>query len=870
MAVTVGTRIAHYEVTGWLGAGGMGEVHRAHDLKLDRDVAIKVLRGSPAPDSVRRLQREAKLLAALNHPHIGQIYGVEDIGEHVALVLELVEGDVLDRTIAAHAGVGIPVDRALAIARQVASALEAAHNKGIVHRDLKPANIKVTSTGTVKVLDFGIAMAPATGAQPEPEAQTRTTEYAVTTVAGTVPYMSPEQALGRAVDARSDIWAFGCLLFEMLAGRHPFQAATTLETIAAIVEREPVWNVLPQAVPAHVRDLLRRCLAKDPQRRLPSIADARNALEPPISAGPPRRLLAITAASLTVSALAYLAYPYFRESPALVLSTSRQVTTHAAVEDYPTISPDGRTIAFESNQGGDWDIWVTATQGGAPVNRTSEHRGVDRYPSWSPDGSQIAFWSDREAGGYYLMPAVGGAASRAAATGDAGPGKLSPAVWSRDGAELAVVIYPTKGSAVIPTLLVTNIRTRAARMLPLPGTEESRLDLAWSPDGTLIAYVDGAQQQSETAQLRLLRVSDGVTFGVTDASANARSPLWAPDGRSLYFVWNKAGAADLWRQRVNRDGVPDDAPEQVTTGVEVLHAAFSAAGDRLVLAKGRWVANVWRVPLGLGRPATWQDAEQATFEHAFIEFVDVSPDGQTLAFSSDRAGNQDLWTMDVRTGKTTQITSHQAPEWAPRWSPDGRHLAFYASRTGDREIYVMPVDGGEVRQLTTSAGLDATPDWSPSGEWIAFRSERTGSSDIWVVSADGKQQRIIAPHPKPEYAPTWSPDGNWLAFGSSREGRARLWRVPFPDGTPEPITDGRTYALRWSRADLRLYYVGRDEGSSDVWSIVPGDRTPPVQVTDLRGRRGALGAQPPCPASGVLYFTWREDSADIWVMDIAR
>ena len=883
MTIKVGTRIAHYEVTGWLGAGGMGEVHRARDLKLDRDVAIKLLSGLPAPENVRRFRREAKLLAALNHPHIAQIYGVEDVGDQVGLVLEFVDGDSLDSTIAAHAGVGLPIERAIEIARQVASALEAAHDKGIVHRDLKPANIKMTNAGTVKVLDFGIATTPVADAQVEPDARTRTTEYAASTIAGTVPYMSPEQALGRAVDARSDIWAFGCVLFEMLAGRHPFPAGTTLETLAAIVEREPAWDALPSTVSAHVRDVLRRCLEKDPQRRLPAIGDARRALDEPARrhklwvgwyrfAATGFTLLAVAAVLAAVGVL--ISWTRDR-TPPLVLAKSRQLTTHAAFEDYPTIAPDGYTVAYESNQTGHWDIWVASAGGGTPVSRTADHRGDDRYPSWSPEGSQIAFWSDRDGGGYYLMPAIGGAASRLYGTANVSATKLSPAAWSPDGGELALIAYLSQGSALIPTLVTINVRTRDVRTRPLPGTEESRLDLSWSPNGQLIAYLDAAQQPSESTRLRVYRLSDGRTFEITDATLNARSPLWSRDGRSLYFVWNKTGAADLWRRSVDATGAPAGETEQVTTGVEVLHATFSAAGDRLVIAKGRWVANVWRVPLRLGRAATWDDAKQVTTEHAFIEFIDVSPDDRTLAFSSDRAGNQDLWTMDLGSGATTQMTRHEAPEWAPRFSPLGDKLAFYATRSGDREIYSMGVGGGDVLQLTVSPGLDATPDWSPNGSWLAFRSERSGSSDIWVVSADGRQQRPIAPHPEPDYGPTWSPDGQWLAFGSHRDGRARLWRAQFPEGRAELITTAedvqvRPASARWSRFDARLYFIASLRDQEDLWSIVPGESQPARRETNLRGRRGSLMLQPVCPSTGYLYFSWREDPADIWLIDIAR
>ena len=891
MGLTLGSRFGRYDIIGVLGSGGMGEVYRARDAKLGRDVAIKVLSGPRVadPERLQRFEREARVLASLTHPHIGQIFGTEEADGVFALVLELVEGESLEDRLAqaARDRARLPATEAFAIARQIADALDAAHQKGVVHRDLKPANVKVTPEGVVKVLDFGIAKAliMADVIADEKAVATVTADATGTEILGTVAYMSPEQASGRRVDARTDIWAFGCVLFEMLAGRRPFQGATTWETVAAVLERDPPWDALPSSLPPRVGQLLRRCLQKDPRHRLHAIADARIELEElahdrsrpaawstrdrPFARMRPRTV-GTTAAAIVLMLAAIAIYLAWDRSPALPrYSNPRQVTAAMGLEDYPASSPDGRTVAFESNQSGNWDIWIAQVDGGRAVNRTADHPGEDRYPSWSPDGSQIAFWSDREGGGYFLMPAVGGSATKIVSTPGTNTTNIGPAAWSADGHQLAFASYTPVGRALQASLDILNVVTRETRRLPLPGTQEARLDLAWSPDGRLVAYVDAGQQPAETTQIMVTRVADGTSRAVTDDRANARSPRWSVDGRELYFVWNHIGAADLWRRRIDESGTPAGEPEQVTTGLEMLHASFSTAGDRLMFAKGRWMSNVWRVPVGRARPATWADATQVTFEHAFIEFVDVSPDGRTLAFSSDRAGNQDLWTLAIDTGDLTQLTTDPAPEWAPRWSPDGRELAFYASRSGDREIYVMPAGGGPARRLTTSPGLDATPDWSPDGKWIAFRSERTGSSDIWVVSADGREERPIAPDAAPDYAPSWSRDGAWIAFGSHRGGQPRLWRAPFPEGAPEPVVAGALFALRWSHGDGRIYYGGTDHNVSEIWSIAPGEQAP-KRLATLTGRRGSIGSQPPAIDARYVYFPWREDPADIWVMDVRK
>jgi TolB protein len=498
-----------------------------------------------------------------------------------------------------------------------------------------------------------------------------------------------------------------------------------------------------------------------------------------------------------------------------------------------------------------------------------DHPGDDRYPSWSPDGRHIAFWSDREGGGYYVIPAPAGPVQRVApALAGTYAFHYSPPHWSADGTQLAYVMYERAGEHFDAFVEITSMATRDTRRVRLPGSQESRLDLSWSLDGRYLAYVDAAQQLAETTQLRVLRLSDGRSVAVTDDRANVRGPIWSRDGRYLYFSANRIGSADLWRQRVTDGGTPTGHPQQVTTAVEVRHAAFSADDTRIVFSKGRWVANIWRVPILDDRTATWADAEQMTSDHAYIEFVDVSRDGRRLLFSSDRAGNQDLWTLVIG-GETTRLTYDAAPEWGPRWSPDEREIVFYSYRSGDREIWAMPAAGGAARQLTRARGLDATPMWSPDGRTIVFRSERTGNSEIWTVSADGREERQLTQEPAADYSPAWSPDGQWLAFNSSRQGTRGLWRMPAAGGTPERLTR-RSVAgsLIWSPDGARIYF-GEQEGSARLWALSLKDGSERV-VADLAARRGGLAFQPPATDGKYLYFSWRNDVGDIWAMDVVQ
>jgi eukaryotic-like serine/threonine-protein kinase len=881
--VLTGLRLGIYHLQERIGVGGMGEVYRARDPRLGRDVAIKVLPRAFATDHDRlsRFEREARVLAALNHPHIAAIYGFEEAevsgpaeaGHSVrGLVLELVEGPTLADRLSAG-----PLARheALTIALQIAEALEAAHAKGIIHRDLKPANIKVTSGGVVKVLDFGLAKVEAMDGGDLSHAPTITSmgtrEGALV---GTAAYMSPEQARGKAVDRRTDVWAFGCVLFEMLTGRSAFAGETLSDTIAQVLEREPDWQQLPRSTPARVRDLLRRCLHKDPEKRLSQLADARRDMEAclalpiriPLLQWASQPLVQSILVVVAVVAAGLIVYELRnRDRPVPQLTKPVQVTSAIGVEDHPTWSPDDRTLAYESNETGNWNIWLAPVGGGPAVNRTADHSGNDRYPSWSPDGRQLAFWSDRDGGGYHVMPALGGTPTKVIATPGTGQFYHSAPDWSADGTQLAGVVYTIVGSRFEQSVEIVSIVTRESRSVSLPGTEEARLDLSWSPDGQYLAYVEAGQQQSEIAHLRVIRLSDEASFIITDTGANVRRPRWSRDGRYLLYVCNCVGPTDLWRQRT-ADGSAVGEPERVTSGLDVRDFAFSSDGSRLAYSKGRWVSNFWRVPILEDRPATWADAEQITFDQAYVEFLDVSPDGQQVAYSSDRTGNQDIWVMPIG-GEPVQLTMDPAPDWGPGWSPDGRQLAFYSYRTGDREIFVMPATGGPATQLTRSPGLDAGSRWSPDGREIAFRSERTGNSEVWVISADGTESRQITNHPASDGLASWSPDGLWLAFGSNRSGRNQIWRVPSQGGEPELLTRGPGRGPHWSRDGAHIYFRGDEERAGNFWRFSFEDRSE-RPVTNLVGKRGTLGVMQPATDGQFLYFPWRDDLGDIWVMDV--
>jgi Tol biopolymer transport system component len=395
--------------------------------------------------------------------------------------------------------------------------------------------------------------------------------------------------------------------------------------------------------------------------------------------------------------------------------------------------------------------------------------------------------------------------------------------------------------------------------------------LSWSPDERFFAYVDALARSSQITQIRLLRVSGGTDIVVTDGRSNDWSPSWSEDGRFLYFVSNREGGMDLWRQPLDEHGTMQSSPERITTGFRTPSAVFSPDGSRLAYRLGTNVSNIWRIPILQDRPATWGDARQVTFEQAYIQFLDLSPDGDRWMVSSDRSGNFDLWMISIEDGTMQQLTTDPTPDWGPRWSPDGKEIAFYAYRSGTGEIWVMPVDFGSARQITFSETESRFPVWSPDGRRIVFGSRESGNYDIWSVSADGGELRQLTTDQAPDYFPAWSPDGRWLAFRSMRDGTARIWRMPAEGGTPERLTQISSWAPVWSPDGTRIFFASPNETDQwDIWEVSLEDGAERA-VTDLAGRRGRLGsACAPVTDGQYLYFSWIEEFGDIWVMDVVR
>ena len=556
-----------------------------------------------------------------------------------------------------------------------------------------------------------------------------------------------------------------------------------------------------------------------------------------------------------VGTLFYFIRPFADSIPGF--TNPVQITSAAGVEIFPAWSPDGAQLAFQSDQSGNFDIWVAHLGGGAPVNRTEGRAEVDTMPSWSPDGSQIAFVS--EPGDVWVMSAVGGEPRKLISRTP--HGGTAPQ-WSADGSELAVSFQAPEGWFVE----VISLRSLETRRVSLPSMCS---EMAWSPDGRFFACVDKEDRSYAATQLWLQPASGGGPIVVSDGRTRDYNPTWSRDGRYLLFVSERGGSMDLWRQGIGEDGRPEGDAERLSVALETRAAAFSP-DNKIAYSRGFRVGNVWRVPLLEDRPATWEDAQQITFGQDFIQTVRLTADQRSLLLSSDRAGNFDVWRLPTTGGEMTRLTVEPTFDWGPSESPDGTEIAFHSFRSRDRDIWVMPAQGGPARVLAPHPGMDEQPSWSPDGREIAFSSHRGGHKDVCVVPAEGGDARQVTDDAAEDLFPIWSPDGNDLIFSSNREdGIRRLWRVPARGGEAVRLSAGPGDAPHWSVDGKTLYFSGWGERADNIWALSAEEGTE-YPVTDLSGRYGRLEPFSLDTDREYLYFIWAENLGDIWVMDVVQ
>jgi serine/threonine protein kinase/Tol biopolymer transport system component len=817
-ALLTGRRLGVFEVQGLLGVGGMGEVYRARDTRLGREVAIKILPHAFRDDSDRlaRFEREARVLASLNHPHIAAIYGLEDVSGGKALVMELVEGEDLSQKIEGlrAKGSGLPLDEALPLAKQIAEALEAAHEQGIIHRDLKPANIKVRTDGTVKVLDFGLAKAFDPPGSPRPGATTSPTLSLQATQAGmilgTAAYMAPEQARGKVVDTRADIWAFGCVLYEMVTGARAFKSDDVTDTIVAILSREPDWQKIPVTASA-VRPLLVRCLKKDPKQRLQAIGDARIEIDEireapqadrdrvsPVHRPGNRWLLATGLLLVTVIA-AVQSVRLWRQSPAAPFAPEArlEIATPLApgggiagrpVQPAVAISPDGLKIVFSAYLDGRLVLWLRS------IESVTAHplAGTDTavLPFWSPDSRSVGFFADSQ----LKRIDIDGGTIRTLTRATFGLG----GAWNSDGTILFTPLFSG------PIYRISAAGGEATVVTQLASGQVSHWYPRFLPDGRHFLYVVAGRTDANAIYVGDLDGSKPrrlVDAELADVHLSSNRLLFVRQG-TLFSQPFDVSALTL-------TGSPAPLAEQVATvsasrAGPVLYRTTPRPGRRQLVWLDRSGKEISRV----GSPDGSRMPEGSDTDIA------ISPDGRYVALSRMVDQNHDIWLLETARGVLSRFTFDTAAEYSARWSPDGRRVVFTSDRNGVFDLYVKPASGAGSEELLLATPVNKSPiDWSPDGRVLLFRStDPVTSHDLWALPLYGDRQPFpVARTNFIEAFAQFSPDGRWLAYQSNESGRTEVYAQPFPGpGAKLQISTNGGAQMRWRRDGRELFYLGLD------------------------------------------------------------
>jgi eukaryotic-like serine/threonine-protein kinase len=851
MALSAGTRLGPYEILAPIGAGGMGQVYKARDTRLDRIVAIKVLPADKFADPERkqRFRQEAKAASSLNHPNIITIYdiGSEDGVDYLAM--EFVAGKTLDQLTPRN---GMRIGELLGYAAQVADALAKAHQAGIVHRDLKPTNVMVTSEGLVKVLDFGLAKLtqPATGE--DAETQTMAALTGDGAIVGTTYYMSPEQAEAKPVDGRSDIFAFGTILYEMATGQRPFNGQSQIAVLSAILREEPkaIIEIRPE-VPSELMRVIARCMRKDPARRFQHMEDLKVALvelkEESDSgtlsastiaaaiavpaASPGRKRIWIAAVAVLVMGGAIAGWWLTRGAPSMPDASYQPIplTSYRGTENEPSFSPDGNQVAFswDGEKEGTFDIYVKLIGPGTPLRLTNDPAGSE-FPRWSPDGRSIAFLRGSEQKySVFVVPALGGPERRVGTYASilSGAGYPLPSLcWTPD--SKALIMSANEAPGQPNSLVLVSLESGATRALTHPALP-MRGDMrpAVSPDGRSLAFVrtNGTIYDPWLLPMAEGFLPQGEPKQLPAGGLHVLDLEWIPDGRELLVsahISSNIGA--LYRLPVSGSATPQVVPG-LGTGAGDL--SLSLQGHRLAYAAGTQDSNIWKVDLN-AKSAVRDENLSSTFRDAFPQY---SPDGKRVTFFSSRAGKNDIWVANTDGTQAARLTSMEGPVTAsPRWSPDGQQIAFDSNSTGKYQVYTVSVDGGQPRQLTKESE-NFTANWSRDGRWIYFASNRGGDLQVWKMPAQGGDA-VQVTHGG-GIAPTESPDGKTLYF-TKDSGTEGVWKMP-AEGGPETRVIPDVSRYNYAVTEKGIYFATdatRDRSAIQFLNFATGMTTQVVKA----------------------------------------
>ncbi len=823
----------------------MGNVYRASDTRLGREIAIKTLPPALArdPAALARFEREARFLASLNHPNIATIYGIEEHDGGRFLILELVPGETLEAVLARGP---LSLDQTLKIALEVATALEAAHEAGIIHRDLKPSNVKITPDGRVKLLDFGIAknLPSAT------DASSAATVTRVGMLIGTPAYMSPEQIRGGEVDRRSDIWSFGCLLYEMLTGRRAFKGTTYIELADAIRNTEPDFTALPE----RVRRVVMHCLKKDPTDRFNNIGDARRELqEGEPSAGRSGIFAAIISAFRN---------PRQERQPSPPVLRLKQFTFAAGIEEFPAWSPDGGAIVYSRDVGGLRKLFLKTLEGS---ERQLTSGDSDDLHACFAGARRVLFVRARDPRRRLEPTDVFGFYGYETSMGD---------VWSIDtdtGRETRIIdnayspsVSPDGRAIAIDAswggprrIWIVDDRGRNPQQVTTETSEAvSHIGPSWSPDGKRLTF-----QQIERTKFNVavIELATRRSATITDDAYQNINPVWSLSGHFIYFSTYRGGGMNVWRLPIHDDGTPAGPPQQLTTGAgQDVQIAISPDGKRLAYTTLRQNADVWRLPLrddgtAAGPPESVIATSREDSRGAW------SPDGQQIAFNSDRTGDMNIWIHSLRDRSERHITRSSGGDFQANWSPDARQLVFFSSRSGHADIWKVDIGNGTLTQLTHSRSLDINPFFSRDGSEIVYQSDASGRLELWLMRADGSLPRQLTNVGVAGHFMRWLPDG-FIYFRSPAFG---MMRISPEGGEPQMFSKNGGAHISFSPDASRfidvvahkvLWLYGRDGSAQKLFEFDNADIRIDYPVWSPDGK-------------WLLFDRFKPEGGDIWMAE---
>jgi serine/threonine protein kinase len=902
-AVEVGQTIDHYRVEEWIGGGGMGVVFRATDTKLGRCVALKFLPEQYAQDrqALERFRREARAASALNHAHICTIHGIEEHQGRPFLVMELLEGRTLKNRIA---GRPLPVEDVLDLGIQIADALDAAHAQGIVHRDVKPANIFLTRRGQAKVLDFGLAKLVS-------RSPAGTVDEALSSpgaVMGTVAYMSPEQARGLELDARTDLFSFGAVLYEAATGRMPFTGDTAAVIFDSILNQtpEPPRQISP-AVPPELERVILKALQKDREIRYQTAADLRADLkhvkrdldsgrittaphppEPPPS--PPRRrwslvFAAVAAALLALPAGVLLGVFVHKSEPKAEKPEPPELPRVApflageGVRKQPAWSPKGNLIAYVSDESGSCDVWICDASGSNARNLTADHNlpaapWTNTHPAWSPDGERLAFFSDRDGGGIFVMSALGGPASKLVAV-KPGIHYTFSLTWAANG-DLLYTDFDGRGRKQV--YRVSEAKPEPECLTVKVGVTEGMAG-ALAPGGRLLAFTGTSVDLA--AELFTVDLRDG---RVEVLQSGVGFPSWGPDGR-LYFVSRRDGLPDLWGMPVDAEtGKRAGPPRRLTSGLALAEYTFHPDGRRLIATRQKNQSQLWSFPASAEHLDDLKAGKQLT-SGGFEDFAVAALADGGVVFQSTRRGKVDVWRVGLEGGAPLRLTKRKEETNYPKPNPKKPWVAMVLVTEGGGEMWVMRTDGGGAQPL-----LESTPPelselfleaWSPDGGRFVFSCAHKTKGQALVLghfdAATGKGQveRVLDLPGQTLNRAAWSPDGRWLAYEAVSEGSWDLWLADGAPGRegrdPRRLTadPGNERCPVWSPDGKYLYYTrerrelyrleidadGKVTGPAQEWAKFPRRKIDADSLTFVKDR-------------AVLAVT--EEASELWLVEFAK